>query len=245
MEKVRRGAELMGVPLNQEQLRRLQRYQTLMLDWNQRFNLTAIDSPEQVEIRHFLDSLSCALALRKITASDPRIILGGAADAIDVGTGAGLPGIVIKIVWPALRLTLLEATGKKVEFLRVVCDELGLSDVTVVHARAEELAHDPVHRCRYDLAFARAVAPLPALLELTLPFLRVGGWLLAQKGPAAAAEALASERALSVLGGRLHQLIPVEVPFLAEERIIVAVQKERETPDRYPRRPGVPARRPL
>ncbi len=245
MDRLKRGAQQMGIPLTEAQLERFQRYRALLLEWNQRFNLTAIDSPEQVEVRHFLDSLSCLSALAELAEREGAVRPGMPARAIDVGTGAGLPGLALKIVWPALELTLLEATAKKVRFLEHVIAELNLQNVTAIHGRAEELAHAPEHRERYDLALARAVAPLGPLLELTLPFLRHRGWLLAQKGPAVAKEVMAAERALAVLGGHLHRVIPVEVPYLAEDRFIVAVWKERATPDRFPRRPGVPVRKPL
>lgn len=242
MDRLKRGAQQMGVELTEQQIRLFERFRDLLLEWNRRFNLTAIDNPEQIEVRHFLDSLSCLTVWKQMGAATSGV---GEVRAIDVGTGAGLPGLALKIVWPNLRLTLLEATGKKVQFLDHAIAELGLTDVMTIHGRAEEIAHQPEHRAAYGLAFARAVAALPSLLELTLPFLRVGGWLLAQKGQAGAAEALAAERALAILGGRLHAIYPVEVPFLAEERLLVAVQKGHPTPDQYPRRPGVPVRKPL
>ncbi len=245
MERLRQGALQMGLELTEEQLARFQHFSDLLLEWNRHFNLTAIDSPEQVEVRHFLDSLSCLTVLPQLTLGEGAPRLGMPLAAIDVGTGAGFPGLALKVVWPALRLTLLEATGKKVRFLEHAIAELGLRNVVAIHGRAEELAHQPEHRAAYDLTLARAVAPLSPLLELTLPFLRPNGWLLAWKGPAAAAEAIASERALAVLGGQLHCIFPVEVPYLAEDRFIVAVQKVHPTPEQFPRRAGVPVRRPL
>ncbi|MCS7221283.1 MAG: 16S rRNA (guanine(527)-N(7))-methyltransferase RsmG [Anaerolineae bacterium] len=245
MERLRQGARQMGIELTEEQLTCFRRFSDLLLEWNRRFNLTAMDSPEQVEVRHFLDSLSCLTVLSQLASEEGAPHLSTSPAAIDVGTGAGFPGLALKIAWPALRLTLLEATGKKVRFLEHVIAELGLRNVIAIHGRAEELAHQPEHRAVYDLALARAVASLSPLLELTLPFLRLHGWLLAWKGPAAAAEAMASERALAVLGGRLHCIFPVEVPYLAEERFIVAVQKAHPTPEQFPRRAGVPVRRPL
>ncbi|MCD6289314.1 MAG: 16S rRNA (guanine(527)-N(7))-methyltransferase RsmG [Anaerolineae bacterium] len=245
MERLRRGAQQMGISLTEAQLDLFRRYRDLLLEWNRRFNLTAIDTPEQVEIRHFLDSLSCLVALRQLDGYPGVARLGAPVRAIDVGTGAGLPGLALKIVWPGLRLTLLDAVAKKVRFLEHVVNELGLYGVVAIHGRAEELAHQPDHREGYDLVLARAVAPTGPLLELTLPFLHPDGWLLAQKGPSVIAELMGVDRALAVLGGRLHRAIPVEVPYLAEDRFIVAVQKVLPTPDRFPRRPGVPVRRPL
>lgn len=246
MQRLADGARQLGIPLSPSALRAFQTYRDELLAWNQRFNLTAVREAEQVEIRLFLDSLTCLLALREIEKERRTTLSPNAAlRAIDVGSGAGFPGIPLKIVWPNLRLTLLEATGKKAHFLEHIVARLGLSGVTVVNGRAEEVAHDPAHREAYDLVMARAVAELPELLEYTLPFARRGGWVLAPKGSAAPAEALASEVALNRLGGCLHRLIPMEVPGLAETRYIVTIEKVAVTPREYPRRPGVPHKHPL
>jgi len=216
-----------------------------LLEWNQRFNLTAVTDPEQVQIRHFLDSLSCLLALTAASAEPLSVWLARSLQALDIGTGAGFPGLPLKIVWPNLKLTLLESRQKKVRFLQHIVAELGLTSVTAVHDRAETLAHQSQHREAYDLVLGRAVAELPVLLEYALPFCRRGGMVVAQKGEAATAEAIASERALAILGGKLRRIVPVEVPGLAETRHITIVEKVAPTPDRYPRRPGMPQKRPL
>jgi 16S rRNA (guanine527-N7)-methyltransferase len=162
-----------------------------------------------------------------------------------VGSGAGFPGLPLKIACPDLRLTLLEATGKKAEFLTEVVNRLGLTDVTVLNARAEQAGHDPAHRAAYDLAVARALAAMPVLAELTLPFVRPGGLVIAQKGEDPAAEVEAAQAAFHRLGGRLRRVLPVSLPGLAAARHLVVVEKVAATPDRYPRRPGMPAKRPL
>jgi 16S rRNA (guanine527-N7)-methyltransferase len=167
------------------------------------------------------------------------------ARMIDVGAGAGFPGIPLKLICPATRLTLLEATGKKVTFLGHVVERLGLRRVTTIKARAEELAHDPAHREQYDLALARAVAELPVVVEYTLPFCKLGGWMVAQKGEAGAAEAWRAETAITLLGGELRRVVPVELPGLPEDRSLVLVEKVGPTPSTYPRRPGIPGKRPL
>jgi 16S rRNA (guanine527-N7)-methyltransferase len=250
MRKLADGARQIGLPLTPAVLRCFQTYQDELLEWNQRFNLTAVRDAEQVEIRHFLDSLTCLLAWRETddehrgTASSS-FMPGAAISALDVGSGAGFPGLPLKIVWPALRLTLLEATGKKAHFLEHIVTRLGLTGVTVVNGRAEEVANDPAHRETYDLVLARAVAELPELLEYTLPFARRGGWVFAPKGGAAHAEALAAEPAHKRLGGHLHRLLSVEIPGLAETRCIVMVEKVAATPPEFPRRPGVPHKHPL
>ncbi|MGH2621350.1 MAG: 16S rRNA (guanine(527)-N(7))-methyltransferase RsmG, partial [Anaerolineales bacterium] len=221
--------------LSDEQLHAFGRYARELLDWNQRANLTAITEPHEIEVKHFLDSLSCLLALK------PR-----AGDKlVDVGSGAGFPGIPLKIACPQIRVVLLESIGKKAEFCRHIVQLLGLRGVEVIQARAEQLGRDPEHRGRYDWAVARAVARLPVLLEYLLPLLRVGGVAIAQKGEGGPAEAERAQPALQVLGGELQQVVPVELPGASEIRYLIVVNKIGETPAKYPRRPGIATKRPL
>jgi 16S rRNA (guanine527-N7)-methyltransferase len=208
--------------------------------WNLRFNLTSITGYEEVQTRHFVDSLS---VLRLDTVR--RALGAPATRAIDVGSGAGFPGIPLKIACPAFQLTLLEATGKKARFLAHIVDRLALADTCAVKARAETLAHDPAHRAHYAVAFTRAVADTAVLAEYTLPFLSVGGWLVALKGKDAAAEAQAAASAIGSLGGVIRQVVPAGVPGLPAEHALVVVQKVMPTSEKYPRRPGMPAKRPL
>jgi len=237
MERLIDGAQqLLGLKLTPQQRRAFHLYHKELMEWNARFNLTAVTDPEGVQIRHFLDSLSCLMVI-----SDDTI----AQSLIDVGSGAGFPGLPLKIIYPKLRLTLLEATGKKANFLRHLVDLMELRDVIVINARAEELGHDPAHREGYDWAVARAVASMPTLVEYLLPLCRLGGRCLAQKGEGAAAEVSSAESAILLLGGRLNRLLPVELPGLAEIRHLVLIDKVARTPTKYPRRPGIPAKRPL
>ncbi len=164
---------------------------------------------------------------------------------IDIGCGAGFPSLPLKIYCPQLRMVLLEATGKKTKFLKHVIAHLGLTDIDPIKGRAEEAGQDLAHRERYDLVFARAVAELTVLAEYTLPFCRMGGMVIAQKGGSAQEEVQMAEYAISVLGGRLKQVVPVELLGLAETRNLVVIEKVARTPVRYPRRPGIPAKRPL
>jgi 16S rRNA (guanine527-N7)-methyltransferase len=213
-------------------------YHRELLEWNSRINLTAVTDSEGVFVRHFLDSLSCVTALGCLDLpTGPRLI--------DVGTGAGFPGIPIKIACPTIQLTLLEATGKKVRFLDHLRCALGLGQTEVLNARAEEVGHSPDHRERYDWAVARAVAEMSVLAEYLLPLVRVGGAVLAQKGERAPAEVQGAARAIETLGGRLRRLVPVELQGLAETRYLVIIDKTAATPEKYPRRPGMPAKRPL
>ncbi len=238
MESLVAGVRELGVKLSDSHLEAFEVCYRELVDWNRRFNLTAITDWEGVLVRHFLDSLSCLKAL-------PRAELAGGARVIDVGTGAGFPGLALKIVCPGMRLTLLEATRKKVTFLEHMVRVLELKDVEVVHGRAETLGNDALYREQYDWALARAVAEMPTLAEYLLPLVRVGGVALAQKGEGAAAEVHEAAAAIMALGGRVQQLVPVELRGLAETRYLVVVNKVVATPEKYPRRPGMPRKSPI
>ena len=236
LSNLRRGARAHGVTLDDAQAALFDRYAALLRAWSDRANLVADATAAVVERRHFLESLAFGAALRE------REILRPDSALLDIGSGAGLPGVVLKIAWPALRLTLLEATAKKTAFLAALVEDLGLDGVRVLTGRAEELAHDATLRGAFDLVVARAVAPLPVLLELALPFARVGGRLATVKGSRTQDEVAASRRALEVLGGRCVTF-PLDVPG-PRQQVVVTV-KLRETPDTYPRRAGVPSKHPL
>jgi 16S rRNA (guanine527-N7)-methyltransferase len=226
---------LLGLRLNKNQLSAFERYESELIAWNARFNLTAIDEPGKIRAKHFLDSLSCLLAMR--TSMNERVI--------DVGTGAGFPGIPLKIACPGMRLTLVDSVGKKVEFCRHIVDLLGLKDVEVIQERVETIGLLPNQRESYDWAVARAVAELPILVEYTLPLVKIGGHALAMKGESGPAESHAAERAMRILGGHLQQLVSVTLPSVEEQRYLVVIEKLAATPDRFPRRVGIPAKRPL
>jgi 16S rRNA (guanine527-N7)-methyltransferase len=231
------AASAIGISLSPAQVQAFRVYRDELLEWNRRFNLTAITDPAEVETRHFLDSLTVA---RAVPGG-----LGSHTPLADVGSGAGFPGIPLKIAFPALPLTLIEATGKKARFLEYIAARLGLENVTVVARRAEEAGRDPALREAFAVVVARALAPMAALAELTLPLCAVGGRVIAQKRGDIAAELRAAERAVLLLGGRLQETVPVSAPGLEDGRVLVVVDKTSPTPGQYPRRPGVPARRPL
>ena len=229
-----RAAEA-GIPLTAEQIGQFSVYHEMLLDWNTRMNLTALTAPEDVAVKHIIDSL---------TAYDAALF-DGARTLIDVGTGAGLPGIPLAVYAPHLTVTLLDALNKRVRFLTEVTAAMGLQNVRCIHARAEEAARTAEHRAAYDIVVSRAVARLPVLLEYTLPFVRVGGTLLALKGRAYAEEQKEARRAAEVLGGGRITARPVHLPGLDDVRAILTVTKERQTPAIYPRGGGAPPRRPL
>jgi 16S rRNA (guanine527-N7)-methyltransferase len=236
MEQLAHNAQTsFGIHLTPHQLIAFSTYEHELLEWNQKFNLTAIRDSEGIRTKHFLDSLSCTLAWKD---HPPRRL-------VDVGTGAGFPGIVLKILYPGLKLTLVESVGKKAGFCRHLVEKLELEDVDVLTLRAEEAGQNRDHREKYDWAVARAVADMPVLAEYLLPLVKVGGAMLAQKGEGAHAETQSAEKVLKLLGGSLRQLIPVTLPGVADERYLVVVDKVAATPPAYPRRAGMPAKKPL
>jgi 16S rRNA (guanine527-N7)-methyltransferase len=236
MEKlVQDASTLFNVHMSGRQVASFITYEKELLGWNSKFNLTAIRDSESIRTKHFLDSLSCVLAWK---SSPPNRL-------IDVGTGAGFPGIPLKIIYPNLKLTLVESVGKKVTFCQHVVRVLGLENVDVIQARAEELGQNGNHREKYDYAVARAVANLNVLSEYLIPLVKIGGTMLAQKGESGPVEAQSAENAMKLLGGKLRQLIPVHLPGVVEDRYLILVDKVAATPPKYPRKPGIPAKQPL
>ncbi|MFA7237150.1 MAG: 16S rRNA (guanine(527)-N(7))-methyltransferase RsmG [Phycisphaeraceae bacterium] len=227
------SCQALGLSLSPAELDQLARYLDLLLETNKQFNLTAIKDPEQAWLRHILDSLSLLSHLPTSTS-------GG----IDVGSGGGLPGIPLAICLPNIHFTLLEATGKKARFLQSVIDDLKLPNVRVIHERAETLGQHQNHRQQYDFAVARAVGPLRVLLELTLPFVKVGGKLLAMKGVKAEAELADATDAVMLLGGGEFECFEA-MPGLDDEAVIIQIAKADQTPKKYPRLPGEPKLHPL
>ena len=230
------GAETLGIDLTETQIQQFVRYYTELARWNERVNLTAIIEWEAVQSKHFLDSLAAAMAL-------PTEMLH-AGSFIDVGAGGGFPGIPMKMAFPGMRGTLLDATAKKTAFLEHARESLDLRHTTVRTGRAETLAHESKLRESFDIAFSRAVAEIATLAELTLPFTRVGGLVVMHKKADVAAEVGRAQGAIETLGGCVREIIPVALPKL-EDRALVVLEKQRPTHERYPRRPGMPSKRPL
>jgi 16S rRNA (guanine527-N7)-methyltransferase len=230
-------ANRLSLSLSPDQTAAFDTYLRELIAENPRAGLTSLTDREEIIRRHFGESLALLRLLEDLSLI--------ASPAIDVGAGGGFPGLPLKIARPQLQLTLVEATGKKAAFLDRTVRLLGLEGARVLHARAEDVARQPGERESYRLAMARAVAPLRTLLELTLPFLQVGGALAAPKGSGAPREVREAARALEILGGEIEGLHELDVSGPGPAPTVVIVRKTASTPERYPRRPGTPARRPL
>jgi 16S rRNA (guanine527-N7)-methyltransferase len=239
MKELIEGAGKLGIKLNARQVKQFELYYQELIEWNRKINLTAITDYSSVQVKHFLDSLTITLALPEERMERPDF------NIVDVGTGAGFPGVPLKILFPQPRLVLIEPTTKKTAFLHHIIRKLELEDVEVLNKRAEEAAHLPLYRDQFALVLSRAVAPLPTLVELTLPFCRIGGRLIAQKKGEIEQEINRAGKAIAVLGGKLDQIERIELDEFDDARYLVIIDKICPTPGKYPRRPGVPKRRPI
>ena len=239
MEKLIEGADKLGIEFNARQVKQFELYYQELIEWNKKINLTAITAYSSVQVKHFLDSLTITLALPEGEVGRPDF------NIIDVGTGAGFPGVPLKILFPEFRLVLVEPTTKKTAFLHHIIHKLELENVEVLNSRAEEAAHLPLYREQFALVLSRAVASLPTLVELTLPFCRVGGRFIAQKKGEIDQEINRAKEAMAALGGKLDQVQKIEMDEFDDARYLVIINKIHPTPGKYPRRPGVPRRRPI
>lgn len=240
MKLLAEGAKALGINLSAGQLEQFELYYRELAEWNRRANLTAITGYEGAQVRHFLDSLTVCLPYREEAEGLPRTIR-----VVDVGSGAGFPGLPLKLAFPDLELHLIESVGKKTAFLEHLSIALGLDSVTIHTGRAEALAREMELRDSFDLALMRGVARLSLLLEYALPFCRVGGKTVALKHGGLETELAEAKIALSELRGRNAGVFPVSLPGLTDNRVVVAFEKVAPTPERYPRRVGIPAKRPL
>jgi 16S rRNA (guanine527-N7)-methyltransferase len=244
VERLIDGAKRLGLFLNPEQVARFKLYYEELIRWNRRVNLTAIVDYEEVQLRHFLDSLTVALALEGIPSK-----------VLDIGSGAGLPGVPLKILYPDIGLTLIDSVHKKAAFLHYLVERLGLEGVEVLAQRAELLAHDESYREGFEVVLSRGVARLSTLAELALPFCTPGGAFIAMKKGEIDDEVASAARAIGILGGQLREVKRVSLGESgrdgwtslgeSEKRALVVIDKLSATPQRYPRRPGIPQKRPL
>jgi 16S rRNA (guanine527-N7)-methyltransferase len=230
-------SKALNLNLSSQQLNLFGLYQKELLRWNSRFNLTAINEPSEVQRLHFLDSLTVLMALPPHVSSGTRVV--------DVGTGAGFPGIPLKIICKNMQLTLVESTMKKVAFLKYLIGILGLNDVEIYRGRAEEACHDINLREGFDIVLARGLAPLRTLAELTLPFCKLGGVVIAHKKGDLSLEIARAKGAIDAMGGSIKKIWPIKLNSLSDDRVLLAISKEKATPSQYPRRSGIPSKKPI
>lgn len=216
--------------LSEEQINQFYKYMELLIEWNKKMNLTAITEPKEIIEKHFIDSLTI---LPYINKNDK---------VIDIGTGAGFPGIPVKIAESSLEITLLDSLNKRITFLGNVISELKLKNITAIHGRAEEYIKEK--REKYDIAVSRAVAELPVLLEYLLPYVKIGGKCICMKGPKANEEIQKSKKALEILGGKIEKIENIKINGEMERNIIVII-KNKKTPSKYPRKAGKPSKEPI
>ena len=226
------GAAELGITLDDDQLRRFESFTSLLLEWNRKVNLTRITDPCEIAVKHYLDSLSLLSVID--------IPIG--SSLIDVGSGAGLPGIPLKIARPDLEMTMLDSVRKRLLFVEAALQQLDIRNAELLHARAEDAARDPAYRESFDFTVSRAVARLAVLSELCIPFCRVGGWFIAYKGPDVAAEVADAGEVIRKLGTELVRTESLSLPGGNAGRTLVLIRKERETPAGYPRKAGAPER---
>lgn len=229
------GLVALNLSLTSAQQSQFEQLLTLLQEGNARFNLTALRSETDIVLKHFLDSLTCLRGGH----------LDGPWSVVDLGTGAGFPSLPLAIVRPELRLTPLDSTRKKIDFVRETAQALGLENVQPLVGRAETLGQQPEHRAQYDRVVARAVAALPVLAELALPLLKIGGQLVAQKGPLSEDELAAGRRAAQEVGGQIQEVDAFSLPLTEDRRSLIVIEKVAATPKAYPRRDGVPGAQPL
>ena len=233
LRHVKQKAQEIGYTLQEEQLEQFFTYKELLIEWNKKMNLTAIEQEEDIITKHFIDSLSIAS------------YIPDTAKGIDIGTGAGFPGIPLKILKKDLSITLLDSLNKRITFLEEVIRNLSLENIQAVHARAEELAHKEEYREQYDIAVSRAVAPMHTLLEYMLPYVKIGGKCICMKGPNLQEESKDLQNCLETLGGKIEKIEEIVLPETEIKRNIMLIKKENKTPKKYPRNPGMPSKKPL
>ena len=235
MEALKKALELMGGPSDEVTVNKYQQYMEGVLDWNEKVNLTNITDPEEFVIKHFIDSIICI--------DYPEFEEAG--KIIDVGTGGGFPGVPLAIAAPDKEFILMDSLNKRLKIIDELCGQIGIGNVTTVHARAEELAKNKAHREQYDLCVSRAVANMATLAEYCLPFIKIGGCLMAYKGPDAEREVEEARKALYLLGGQVEEIREGNLKEFGIDHKVVIIKKVKNTPSKYPRKAGTPAKEPL
>ncbi|EOT26219.1 16S rRNA (guanine(527)-N(7))-methyltransferase RsmG [Enterococcus saccharolyticus] len=234
-EEFQQELRTQGITLNQTQLEQFERYYELLVEWNEKMNLTAITEKKEVYLKHFYDSITLALS----------VPLNEQASLCDVGSGAGFPSIPLKIVFPELKITIVDSLNKRITFLQTLVNELGLNGVSLFHDRAETFGQNPAHRAAYDYVTARAVARLNVLTELCLPLVKKDGFFFALKAAKSEEELTEAKPAIAILGGKFIEDKEIHLPVTHDERHTLIIEKKKETPKKYPRKPGLPNKQPI
>ena len=234
LTELQNAAESFNIKFNDLQLAQFACYYKLVIDWNKKINLTAITDPKDFAIKHIIDSVS-------VWNNDK---FSKVESVIDIGTGAGFPGIPLKIYKPEIKITLLDSLAKRINFLKIAADEMKLEDIVLVHSRAEDSAHNPDFREKFDLAVSRAVAKLNILTEYDLPFVKIGGFFAALKGSNVSEEFEESKKAIKTLGGTIDGYSKIKLPN-GDERNLIYIKKIAASPNKFPRKAGTPEKKPL
>ena len=232
-KKMKESLKELNIEISEKQLNQFYNYMNILIEWNKVMNLTNITEPEEIIQKHFVDSLTVLKSIKEN------------ASIIDVGTGAGFPGIPIKIAFPETRITLLDSLNKRIKFLEEVINKLELKNIETIHGRAEEVAHNKKYREKYDIAIARAVAPLNVLSEYLLPFVKIGGYAICMKGTKGKEEAEEGKNAIKILGGEITNSREFNLPNTEMARVIIEIEKIKNTEKKYPRKAGTPTKMPL
>lgn len=232
-EKMLEKSKDLGVRFFMEQLEQFFDYMELLIEWNEKMNLTAITDPEEIILKHFIDSIT----ILKDIEDDAKVV--------DIGTGAGFPGIPLSIMNPTLKITLVDSLNKRLIFLQEVVNKLNLKNVEIVHARAEDFGRDKKYREKFDISTSRAVANLSTLSEYLLPLVKVKGKCISMKASGASEEIKQAEKAIDVLGGRIDKVEEFKLPQSDIGRTIIIISKEKQTPTKYPRKAGIPSKEPI
>jgi 16S rRNA (guanine527-N7)-methyltransferase len=225
--------EKIDIVINETQKEQFHKYMDLLIEWNKKINLTAIVEPEEIILKHFIDSVT----ISKYINQDDK--------TIDIGTGAGFPGIPLKIIRPELKIELLDSLNKRINFLNIVVDELKLKNIECIHSRVEEFAKNKKNREKYDIVTSRAVANLNVLVEYMIPLIKIGGRCICMKGPNIEEEIAKSQNAIKILGGEIEKVEEFTLPETDIKRTIIIIKKVKNTPSKYPRKPGAPSKEPI